>query len=31
MTERNAITEDIRDIRHRLAAERGNDVFRIGG
>ena len=28
--ERNAITEEIRDTRHRLAAECGNDVFRIG-
>ena len=27
---RNAITEEIRDIRHGLAAECGNDVYRIG-
>jgi len=26
----NPITDDIRAIRHRLAAERGNDVYRIG-
>jgi hypothetical protein len=28
--ERNPITEEIREIRHRLAAECGNDVYRIG-
>ena len=27
----NPITEEIRAIRHRLAAEQGNDVSRIGG
>ncbi len=26
----NSITEEIREIRHRLAAECGNDVYRIG-
>ncbi len=26
----NSITEEIRETRHRLAAECGNDVFRIG-
>jgi hypothetical protein len=26
----NSITEEIRKIRHRLAAAQGNDVFRIG-
>jgi hypothetical protein len=26
----NPITEEIRDIRHRLAAQLGNDVRRIG-
>lgn len=26
----NPITEEIRDIRHRLAAQFDNDVFRIG-
>ncbi len=26
----NPITEEIRDIRHRLAAEFDNDVYRIG-
>lgn len=30
MMEHNAITEEIRETRHRLAAECGNDVFRIG-
>lgn len=28
--EPNSITEEIREIRHRLADECGNDVFRIG-
>jgi hypothetical protein len=27
---RNPITEEIREIRHRLAAEFDNDVYRIG-
>ena len=26
----NPITEEIREIRHRLAAQFGNDVYRIG-
>ncbi len=26
----NPITEEIRAVRHQLAAEQGNDVFRIG-
>lgn len=26
----NPITQEIREIRHQLAAEQGNDVFRIG-
>ncbi len=26
----NAITDEIRAIRHQLAAEQGNDVFKIG-
>jgi hypothetical protein len=26
----NPITDEIRAIRHQLAAEQGNDVFRIG-
>ena len=26
----NSITEEIREIRHELAAQCGNDVFRIG-